>query len=104
MRVLISARWEHDPDHHYMMVDNRGMLIDLDGVRIHAIDPNSLTAPDVAEVSWGPSLIGNEMREFGVIHKTDGTKKTFSDREWLKPYLAMFEAEWERRAAEQRAA
>jgi hypothetical protein len=47
------------------------------------------------------------MRRDGSRLRADpspGTKKTFSDREWLKPYLAMFEAEWERRAVEQRAA
>jgi hypothetical protein len=56
MRVTISARWQHDPDHHLMMVDDgsgmRQMLIDFDGddgngIRVHAVDPNSLTGPDV---------------------------------------------------------
>jgi hypothetical protein len=53
------------------------------------------------EVTWGPSVLGGEIRKFGIVHKTDGTRHTFADRERLKPYIHLFETEWQRREQEQ---
>jgi len=82
MRVLISAEGGHDPvDHHYMVVDGHGFLVDLSKIAGRLLDPTIL------RVSWGPQLDNGEMRNGGCIVRQDGTKQLFWDPELLKPYL-----------------
>ena len=92
MRVMIDALGQHEPDLHLMIVDNNALLLDLDGLRHSAIDPGSLTDPTVARVTWGPVVRNGSMTEAGEITLVDGTRRTFFDKQLLKPYLAAFEA------------
>ena len=90
MRVSIDFVGEHT-DHTgarrpHMIVDRTGMLIDLSGVR------GSLVDPTIARVDWGPTVSGGEMRDGGLIIRTDGSKQPFWDFGAIKPYVDAWKA------------
>lgn len=87
MRVLISGIGDHDPkDHHYMLVENHGFLIDLRGVK------GTLVDPAITQVEWDVLHKNGERREGGVITRRDGTKQTFFDKALIQPYIDAWKA------------
>lgn len=87
MRVLISAEGEHEPaGHHYMVVDNHGLLVDLSNVL------GALHDPTIRRVEWGQVQDGVQIRDGGTIIRQDGHRQLFFDLKALDPYLAAYKA------------
>jgi len=86
MRFEMSTG-DHKPEgHHFVVLDNRGRLMDLSQVR------GTLHDPTITKVTWGMVSHGAETREGGTIFRVNGPPQAFFDRGPLKPYLEAFEA------------
>jgi len=77
-KVVISSDGEHESSHPYthlvhahlpdLGINNRCMLVNLDGVQHSILDTTTFNDPNVARVEWGPVLEpGVGMVERGVI-------------------------------------
>jgi hypothetical protein len=97
----LRIRWATDAEQapnitHYMVVDGRGLLIDLSGLQHSVVNPDSFVDPTITGVTWG--LVGLPDGKGGIRSVEGGTimrqgqqPQTFFDRELLKPYLAAFD-------------
>jgi hypothetical protein len=103
MRVLISAEGNHVPDHHHMIVDGHGLLIDLEPFGGLGADPS------VRTIEWDKGRTpGGELREFGIVTRYPGVPQTTDiQRFWeltpIQPYLDAHAALKKQHAADQAA-
>lgn len=79
---------DHIPNWPLIVVDGKGVQVDLAGVPGELWDPNN-----VARIDWG-LLSQRDGRTFGRITLKNGQKRTFWDKALIQPYLQAYAVKW----------
>jgi hypothetical protein len=75
----------HDPPHPFMVVDRRGLHVDMTNVGGELWD-----APTVRKITWG--LRDRTGKLFGTVELVNGTSRNFWNGDLMTPYLHAYKA------------